>query len=160
MTAQVHDIGAARMSADEIRALAAGAGFPDPDLAAAVALAESGGDPGVVGDLDLGISIGLWQINVKAHPALAAGGELRDPAYNARAAFEVSKGGTNWRPWTTYRSGAYKRFLRSAQKGDGPASNAGPSILVVAFLGWLAWQAFTSPGRGSAKRARSRRTVA
>ena len=62
------------MTPAEIYALARGAGLGhDPAVTAtAIALGESGGDPGAVGDLTLqnatwGPSIGLWQVrSVKA----------------------------------------------------------------------------------------------
>ena len=93
-----------------IIAIARSAGFPNPELAAAVAMAESGGNANAVGDLYLGGSYGLWQINSKAHPQFSVA-MLFDPTYNARAAFEVSKGGTDWTPWTTFRTGAYRQYL-------------------------------------------------
>jgi soluble lytic murein transglycosylase-like protein len=93
-----------------IVAIARAAGFPYPELAAAVAMAESGGNPNAVGDLYLGGSYGLWQINSKAHPQYSVA-MLFDPAYNARAAFEISKGGNDWSPWTTFRTGAYRQYL-------------------------------------------------
>jgi Lysozyme like domain len=99
-----------RLVSAQLLELARTAGFPNPELAAAVAMAESGGNANAVGDLMLGGSYGLWQINIKAHPQYMVG-SLFDPAYNARAAFEISKGGTDWNPWTTFRTGAYLRYL-------------------------------------------------
>lgn len=96
------------MTVAEIRALAAEAGFPDPRVAAAVAMAESGGNPAAVGDE--GTSFGLWQIHVPAHPEFDAR-ELVDARYCAQAALLVSHGGRDWTPWTTYRSGAYRAYL-------------------------------------------------
>lgn len=96
------------LSLVQLRALAQRAGFPDPDVAAAVAMAESGGYPGAVGDG--GISRGLWQINIAAHPQMAWD-DLFDPDKNAKAALQLSNGGADWTPWTMYRNGAYKRFL-------------------------------------------------
>jgi len=104
------------LDADTLASLAAGAGFSGPAVltAAAVALAESGGNPnahcyncvpGVRED-----SRGLWQINVNAHPEFA-GVNLYDPAVNAAAAFAVSGGGVSFRPWSTYKSGSYRSFL-------------------------------------------------
>jgi len=90
--------------------LARSAGFPNPELAAAVAMAESGGNANAVGDIYLGGSYGLWQVNIKAHPQYSVS-QLFDPAYNARAALEISKGGIDWNPWTTFRTGAYLRYL-------------------------------------------------
>jgi Lysozyme like domain len=96
------------ISVHSLRLLAQSLGFPDPNVAAAVAMAESGGDELAVGDS--GHSFGLWQINHPAHgefqPSL-----LLTPWYNGHAALAISKLGTDWQPWTTFRNGAYKKFL-------------------------------------------------
>ena len=89
------------MNLAELRALAASVGFPDPDLAAAVAMAESGGNPNAYGDAQYGGSIGLWQINLPSHPGVTAA-QLYDPTFNAQTAYQISNGGTNWKPWTTF----------------------------------------------------------
>lgn len=96
--------------------LASSVGFPDPATAAAVAMAESGGDSNALGDTQItpGGSVGLWQVNLAAHPQYDAG-ELYDPTTNAQAALSISSGGTNWRPWSTYTSGAYLHYLPAAQ---------------------------------------------
>jgi hypothetical protein len=111
LLALVVAFGAARkkvLSQAQLVALARSVGFRDPDLAAAVALAESGGNALAVGDF--GRSFGLWQVHTPAHPEYTSGG-LMDPDYNARAAFAISKQGTDWTPWTMFRNGGYKRFL-------------------------------------------------
>lgn len=74
------------------------------NLAAAVALAESGGDPNVVSSTG---DVGLWQINRATWGKLAT----KDPLGNARAAVKISSGGRNWRPWVAFTNGSYKRFL-------------------------------------------------
>lgn len=92
-----------------------------PDVAAAVAIAESGGDPKALGDLGLGISRGLWQINLRWHPEYNKPEiDLYDPDTNAQAAYAVSRGGTYWKPWATFNSGAYQAFMPK------PASIATP----------------------------------
>jgi hypothetical protein len=96
------------LSLAELRALAARNGFPDPRLAAAVAMAESGGNRFAVGDN--ASSFGLWQIHTPAHPQFSPA-ELFDADNNARAAFSISKGGTDWSPWSTFRDGLHLRFL-------------------------------------------------
>jgi hypothetical protein len=107
-----------KLSAADIAGYAQNAGFSGVDLvnAVAVALAESGGDPGAVGDLDLtpGGSVGLWQINLKAHPDLA-GLDLTDPQTNANAAYQVySDAGNSFGPWTTWKTGAYAAYMGAA----------------------------------------------
>jgi hypothetical protein len=95
---------------------AANAGFSGPALqtAVAIALAESGGNPNAVGDLNLGTSVGLWQINLRAHPEFA-NVNLRDPQTNANAAFAIyTAAGSSFSPWSTYKSGAYQAFLSAA----------------------------------------------
>jgi len=55
---------------------------------------------------------GLWQINDGAHPALIRPGDWRNPADNAWMAHQVwLQAGRSWRPWSTYTSGSYRRFL-------------------------------------------------
>jgi len=113
-----------RLTLAQLRTLAIAAGFPDPDVAAAVAMAESGdgrtADPYAVRDTrnrtDLPPntqpewSIGLWQINVLAHPS-ADPTRLNDPAYNATQAMIVSNNGTDWSHWTTYTHGTYRAYM-------------------------------------------------
>jgi hypothetical protein len=86
------------------------------DIAGAIAMAESGGDPNAVSppNRDGSIDRGLWQIN-SVHGALST----LDRDGNTRAAISISSNGRNWRPWTTYVSGAYKRFLTTS--GHAPA---------------------------------------
>lgn len=64
-------------------------------LAAAVALAESGGNPNA-GPVNKNGSTdrGLWQIN-SIHGSLSS----FDPLQNAKAAVQISNNGANWRPW-------------------------------------------------------------
>lgn len=77
-------------------------------IAAAVALAESSGDPRNVGDG--GTSYGLWQVHLPAHPQYSAS-QMQNPLENAKAAVQISGNGTNWHPWTTYNTGAYQQYL-------------------------------------------------
>jgi hypothetical protein len=89
--------------------LARATGFPDPKLAAAIALAESGGISGAILRSSREYSVGLWQINTMVHPYTPE--EMKDPVKNALAAFKISKAGSNWTPWSTYKNGRYKHFL-------------------------------------------------
>lgn len=106
-----------RMTLAQLRSLAAHLGFPDPVTAAAVAMAESGGNPGAINIVANPLpgnaperSFGLWQINTLAHPQYDEG-QLGDPTYNGQAAFAISSGGRNWTPWSTYTSGAYRAYM-------------------------------------------------
>lgn len=105
---------------------AGAAGFAGEALVTAVAIAraESGWRPGAVGDVGLqtgvwGPSIGLWQIrslNAQRGTGLPRdASRLTDPAFNARAAWAISGQGSNWRPWTVYKTGAYRAYLPAAR---------------------------------------------
>lgn len=72
--------------------------------AAEVAMAESGGRQYAV-NTNGGRSTdrGYWQIN-SVHGSLST----YDAYGNARAAVLISGNGTNWSPWVTYETGAYR----------------------------------------------------
>jgi hypothetical protein len=102
-----------RLSFRELKALALKVGFPvdQTDTAAAIAIAESGGDPYADGDATRGLSRGLWQINHKAHPKYDFL-SLYDPTYNARAALELYRGRRNtFHDWSTFNDGSYRKYL-------------------------------------------------
>jgi len=138
------------LSLEQLRELARAVGFPDVATAAAVAMAESGGDSCARGDphtpsdcSNLGppsTSLGLWQIHVPAHPEVDAS-QLFDPLYNAHAAFAISSGGTNWHPWSTYTSGAYQRYLGAPagpSPSPSPSSGVSPAAAVATVAAGLA----------------------
>lgn len=106
-----------KLSTSQLIALAQQTGFRDVRTAVAIALAESSGDPNanaVVVRPMPGFkpedSRGLWQINVIANPKYR-GWNLYDPQVNARAAYEMSRGGVWWRPWSTYLFLKYLIYL-------------------------------------------------
>jgi hypothetical protein len=120
-----------RMTLAQLRSLAAHVGFPDPVTAAAVAMAESGGDPtatNIVSQAQATAwnlahpgarphgperSFGLWQVNTIAWPSYDET-QLLDPTYNAQAALAISHGGTDWSHWSTYTDGTYRAYLMGA----------------------------------------------
>ena len=118
----------------------AAAGFSGDNLvtAAAVVMAESGGNPSAPGpiippDGDLGQPLGWFQIR-EAFSQNGTGGwrdraQLYNPSFNARAAFAISNGGTNWQPWEAYTNGAYTQYLDAARAALGQIGGvvAGPS---------------------------------
>lgn len=130
------------LSLGQLTSLAASVGFPDPALAAAVAMAESGGNPAAIGDTQpgvLGPSIGLWQIDMYFHKQWSQE-ELEDPTTNAQAAYQISSRGTNWQPWSTYNSGAYKRWYAGPSTPGGKFPMFPPVLVLVAAgaaAGWL-----------------------
>lgn len=105
-----------RLSARQIAQYAAAAGFSGEALvmAVAVALAESGGRPGVINtaNRDGSRDRGVWQINT-VHGGSDA--ELLNPATNASYAYRISSGGSDWSPWVVYKTGAYRTHLATAR---------------------------------------------
>jgi Lysozyme like domain len=85
------------------------------DIAAAVALAESGGNPAASNSNTNGSTDrGLWQIN-SVHGNLST----FDVTGNVKAAIQISNNGANWSPWVTYVSGAYRKFLSPTTAASG-----------------------------------------
>lgn len=94
-------------------------------LAIAISMPESSRDPSKhntnasTGDN----SYGLWQINMlgdlgperRRQFGIARNDQLFDPATNAKAMYITSGGGSNWRPWTTFKNGAHRPYLASAR---------------------------------------------
>lgn len=96
-------------------------------IAAAIAMAESGGDSQATNhNSDGSTDRGLWQIN-----SVHGSQSTYDIAGNVQAAVAISSNGGNWSPWVTYTTGAYRRFLSgntppSPVNGTGSSSNASP----------------------------------
>ena len=104
-----------KLTAAEIAQVASSAGFGKDEstlaTAVAVALAESSGRTNAVSPT--GCCHGLWQINVNVHPYTKT--QMQDPAQNAAAAWKISNGGTNWKPWSAYTNGSYLLYMSSAR---------------------------------------------
>ena len=103
------------MGVAQIGEVAAGAGFGGNGLvmAIAVALAESGGDPGAVDhDANGTVDRGLWQIN-SVHTEVSASCNF-DPTCAAAAAFAISDSGRDWSAWVTFRRGEEIAYLPAA----------------------------------------------
>lgn len=111
------------MDQSQLYSLAKSAGLSDGNAktAAAIAMAESGGNPNSHNSTPPDDSYGLWQINMlgslgpsrRAVYRLKANSDLFDPATNARVMAALSQGGRNFKPWTTYTSGAYRQFINN-----------------------------------------------
>jgi Lysozyme like domain len=99
------------LTQDELAELAASVGFPDAHLASAIAMAESRGHTDATNITARESSIGLWQINTRAHPDVDAV-RLLEPQYNAEQALRISNGGTIWSPWGAYTDGSYEQFMK------------------------------------------------
>ncbi len=90
-------------------------------IASAIAMAESRGQTDAINPgsrTDPEYSVGLWQINIRAHPSYSVS-QMKDPKQNALAMFAISNGGTNWNPWGSYTSGAYKKYLNAIDVSSG-----------------------------------------
>lgn len=87
-------------------------------LMAAIAEAESGGDPYSLNATDNNgtqSSYGLWQISTGTHAAPAS--NWYDPAENAKLAIgKLNSQGLG--AWGTYTSGAYKQFMQNSTTPD------------------------------------------
>ena len=114
------------------------------NTAAAIAQAESSGDPSKInntaypnrpnyhppapGNLPE-YSVGLWQINLVAHPNYTEKNML-DPVKNAAAAVTISNNGRDFSPWSTYTTPdpklSYKQYLVTGT-GGGATSSGGTS---------------------------------
>lgn len=92
------------------------------NIAIALAYAEGQADLACESDWDLsnskwGGSIGLWQIRTLT--AETGKGTCRDIDalkkldidFQARCAYEISGGGINFRPWSAYLNGSYKKYV-------------------------------------------------
>lgn len=121
------------------------------DTAAAIAQAESGGrtdailntaypsrpgyrkpSPGAQPEY----SVGLWQINMLAHPSYTQA-FLLTATGNAQAAIAISNNGASWTPWSTYTSGAYKQFLQTPGVSP-PAPQDSSTQPIHSMQGWNA----------------------
>jgi len=97
-------------------------------LMAAIAEAESGGNPDATNPTDNNgtqTSWGLWQISLGNHVAPAA--NWADPAVNAQLALGKLQG-QGLGAWGTYTSGAYKAYMNGATTPD-PSVPGNPAAL-------------------------------
>lgn len=127
--------------------LAKNAGLSDAraKVAAAVMMAESGGNASQVTNDSDDLSYGLWQINMKgdmgptrrALYGLSKNEDLLDPATNAKVMSAISHQGANWSAWGAYTNNSYKKFLSSnVSLVDLPIPGPGGTI-VNGLLGFL-----------------------
>lgn len=119
------------LSAGKINSYAQLAGFSgqDVNIAVAVALAESGGNPNAHNSTPPDDSYGLWQINMlgalgparRKQFGISSNQELFDPAKNARAAYAIWRS-SGWNAWTTYTRGTYKKYMDQVSNGSIPGA--------------------------------------
>jgi hypothetical protein len=101
-------------------ATAAGVTGPDAQLAAAIAMAESGGNPRAV---SLTGDYGLWQVNARSWPQFEVQ-RLLEPAYNAAAMAIIARTRNGWDHWSVHKNGRYKNFLPGTTAATGTAVGA------------------------------------
>lgn len=101
-----------KLSARELLRVMKEAGWPEKSrtLAAAVALAESGGSPFIYNTYKQG-HFGLFQISRSAWPEFFAGGsdQWADPVANARKALEI-KNKQGWKAWEGFTNDRYTKY--------------------------------------------------
>lgn len=158
----------ARRPPEDVYADLIAAGF-SPQAATtmtAIAGGESGWDASALGDLGLqtdkwGPSFGLYQI--RTLKSETGKGTYRDiqwlaqsPVNQARAAYAISGGGSNFQPWTVYTSGKWRGFLDTARAAaggvrdviatgsDGPFPTFGPD--------WAPWNWPSNAGNAATAR--------
>jgi hypothetical protein len=114
----------AKLTAGQCYGLARGAGLSQTAaaVAAAIAMAESGGVTDAMGDKGLedatwGPSVGVWQIrSLKAQTGTGQPRDvtrLTDPTFNAASMASISGGGKDFNAWTTFKNGAYKNYYKT-----------------------------------------------
>jgi hypothetical protein len=113
----------------QIAQVARAAGLPgDPDVWAAVAMAESSGRTDIVNEIGC---VGLWQINqpvhVKAHPQWTVAW-LQNPMNNAKAAKEIYRS-QGWGAWEAYTG-------KDGRGSDGPWRNYYKKNVGASAAGW------------------------
>lgn len=160
---------AGSLSFDQLKSHAVSAGFNDADATrmAAIAMAESSGNPKAHNSTPPDNSYGLWQINMIGNlgPArrkqlgISSNEQLFDPATNAKAA-KMIKDSQGWNAWTVHKTGKYKQFMPSKKEGGwitGPQSGYPVSLdggMSTSFIGHgTEWVGFKKASGGSVSSA-------
>jgi hypothetical protein len=109
--------------------LAKSVGMPKARLMAAIAMAESGGSPGVTGGgTGSDDGRGLWQIEWPVWRKKFAGMNPLNPRQNAEMAKHIL-GAQGLGAWTVYRTGAYRRYMaKGGRVADGGWNRKGGSF--------------------------------
>lgn len=108
----------AKLTQAQVAEVARQAGMSDPVTMSAIAMAESGGRTNAHNPIPPDNSYGLWQINMigsmgpsrRRQYGISSNSQLFDAATNARAA-KMILDSQGLKAWTTYTSGAYKKFM-------------------------------------------------
>jgi hypothetical protein len=148
--ADTEHLSAGAMSKAQLRSLWVRARGPRnvANMAAAIALAESGGIPNRnnadrPGDGGHHIAAGLWQIL-----GLPFEGNVYDPLTNARMAVAKYRGaGNTFRPWVAYTNGNYRQYM---QRGGwlGGRGMTGPDTIPIGRASYAAPGEYVAQGPG------------
>lgn len=115
-------------SIEDALRVAKAAGFSGKALQqiVAIGMSESGLKTGAIGDVKLenstwGPSVGLWQIRtLKADRGKGTTRDqdalLSNPAKQAKSAWEISKGGSDFGAWSMYKNGNYAKNMGAVQQ--------------------------------------------
>ncbi len=111
---------------------------------AAIALAESGGNSRALNGNNRNGSVdyGLWQINSVHKKSGFDPRRANDPDYNAQWAVRIMRDAKGFTPWTVYKTGAYRQYVR---QGAAPRAPGGGGRIPGAVAGG----AVATGGRGS-----------
>lgn len=132
---------------------ARGASPQAAQIGAAIVEAESSGNTEAHGDLSFGQgggqyvgSLGMWQIFGQAHPQISAGCAT-DPNCSTDAARQISSNWSDWTPWSTFNSGAYRRYLGTDPGAGGGTAGGGGTQTEGRFSPQSIWDAMLQLGR-------------
>lgn len=132
----------ANLSQAQIAMYAQSAGMANPDLMAAIAMAESGGNPRAHNPVPPDNSYGLWQINMigsmgpsrRKQYGIQSNDELYNPAVNAKAAASILKS-QGPSAWSTYTSGAYKKYYNGSSVTQAGLKDTTDTLLGLGGMG-------------------------
>lgn len=122
----------------------------------AISTAEnSSRDPKAVSppNADGSVDVGLFQVNLKAHPQYSKE-EMQDADKNVAAAKSISNNWTNPNPWTTYKNGAWRNQVNrldepikdtAPQKADLPTDPITGALNSAASTAKDGWDILISP---------------
>ncbi len=104
--------------------------YAHSDIMAAIALAESGGDTAATANTSAEYSVGVFQINLRAHPESSGGPSeacARQLECSAAYAYRLYQGrGGNFTDWTMFKNGGYRKYLPLAYTpAEQPPASAG-----------------------------------
>ena len=124
------------LSRSQVAAYAFASGFRGDALQiiVAIARAESGWDTSKTSPLnsDGSVDRGLVQINSRAHSEVPDS-QCYNPQGAMAAAYRISKGGTDFTPWTMFKNGEYKQYLQET------VSSVNGNPVVQEHIKWISY---------------------